>query len=159
MGENGMSGICGHRLCAARFGGALLTAVLVAGISGCTGGGGGEMEGQHKRATASGSVTFKGQPIPAGTVVFTNHESGIQSTCLIDDGTYESESGEGPVNGKNTVNVIGLEAEGGKPQWSGVWKEDVQIDGETFEKSFEVKEEQVKPYKDLGADEEGALYE
>jgi len=151
-----MSGICGHRWPGARCAGALLTAILVAG---CTGGGGGEMAGNHQRANASGNVTFKGQPIPAGTVVFTNHESGIQATCLIDEGTFESETGAGPVYGKNTVNVIGLEAEGGKPQWSGVWKEEVTIDGETFEKNFEVKEDQVQPYKDTGMDEEGPLYE
>lgn len=141
-------------------GGVLLTAALVAGLSGCTGGGAGELAGNHQRASASGSVKFKGQPIPAGTVVFTNLETGIQSVCPIDDGSYENESGDGPVQGKNTVNIAGLEAEGGKPQWGGVWSKDVQIDGDTFTQDFDILESEVQPYKDLGgAEEEAPLYE
>jgi len=158
IGDNGMIGRCGHRTWEARCGGALVTAALIAGLSGCAGGDAGEMASDHQRATASGSVTFKGQPIPAGTVVFTSIDTGIQSVCPIDEGTYESESGDGPIYGKNTINVIGLEAEGGKAQWSGVWKHDVQIDGETFEQNLEVKEDEVKPYKDIGQDEEAPLY-
>lgn len=152
-----MSGSCRYRSCEIRRAGALLTAVLLAGFSGCNVEKG-EMAGEYQRAEASGSVKFKGQPIPAGTVVFTNLTNGIQSTCPIDDGTYESESGDGPTYGKNTVNVIGLEAEGGKAQWSGVWSREVQIDAETFQQDFEVKEDEVKPYKDIGMDEEAPLY-
>jgi hypothetical protein len=154
-----MSGICGHRWHGARCCGLLLTAVIVAGLTGCAGGDAGELAEDHQRATASGAVKFKGQPIPAGSVVFTNHETGIQSTCPISEGAYESESGAGPVYGKNTVNIVGLESEGGKHQWSGKWSRDVTIDAETFQQDFEVKEEEVQPYKDIGMDEEAPLYE
>ena len=56
----------------------------------------------------------------------------------------------------------GLESEGGKPQWSGVWSQQVEVTGETFEQTFDVKETEVKPYKPLlkegEADEDAPLY-
>lgn len=134
-----------------------LAVLAVVAISGC-GGEKGELSSEYQRAAASGSVKFKGQPIPAGTVVFTNVENGIQSTCPIDDGEYESASGDGPVYGKNTVNVIGLEAEGGKALWSGVYNRDVTISGDSFQQEFDVKEDEVQPFKDIGMDEEAPLY-
>lgn len=138
-------------------GGVWLAILCVAAISGC-GGDSGEMAGQFERASASGSVKFKGQPIPAGSVVFTNVENGIQSTCPIDGGKYKSVRGDGPVYGKNAVNVVGLEAEGGTPLWSGVYSRDVAIDADTFQQDFDVQEDEVKPFKDIGMDEEAPLY-
>jgi len=139
----------------------LAGACLLTVFSGC---GSDAAEGgkAQTRATASGTVTFKGQPIPAGSVTFTHLDSGVYSNCPIDDGTYESERNEGPVIGKNTVNIVGLESEGGKPQWSGVWSQQVDVAGEDFVLNLEVKEDEVKPYKSLlkegEADEDAPLY-
>jgi hypothetical protein len=156
--------MCGRFLRDGRIvsvGAILLGAAMLAGVSGCSSD---PAEGgkDNPRASASGSVTFNGQPIPAGSVTFTHLDSGTYSTCPIDDGTYENESGDGPLIGKNVVTVVGLEAAGGKPQWSGAWSKEVDIAGDTFEQNFEVQSDEVKPYKDLNqpgeVDEDAPLY-
>lgn len=129
-----------------------------AGLGGC-GGATGEGATDHPRASASGTVTFDGKPVPAGSVQFTHLDTGIYSNCPIDEGTYENESGQGPVIGKNTVTITGLDGENGKQLWSGAWSREVDVTGEAFEQNFEVKADEVQPYKDIGMDEEKPLYE
>jgi hypothetical protein len=140
----------------------LVAALCVPVISGCSGS---SAEGnvEQNRASASGKATFKGAPIPAGSVVFLHVDSGTYSNCPISDGSYESESGDGPVHGKNTVNIVGLEGENGKPLWSGVWSHEVTVEGDDFSQDFDVKAEEVKPYKEVRkpdeVNEDAPLYE
>jgi hypothetical protein len=66
----------------------------------------------------SGSVTFDGQPIPKGTVLFQPDESkgctGSAGIALIRDGKYDTaaEGGTGVVGGPHLVRIVGLD---GKP--------------------------------------------
>ena len=148
-----MSARCGRWHCAAIW---LGTSILMA-ATGC-GGDPGEGAKENPRASAYGSVKFDGNPIPSGSVVFTHPETGNQSVCPIEDGTYENESGDGPVIGKNMVNIIGMDGPDGKSLWSGTWSREVTIEGDSFEEEFEVKQDEVKPYKVTGMDEEAPLY-
>lgn len=135
----------------------ILGALVLAAACGC-GGAAGEGSVDNPRASASGTVTFDGKPIPSGSVQFTHLDTGIYSNCLIDGGTYKSERGAGPVIGRNTVTISGLDGVNGKPLWSGPWAREVQITGDSFEQNLEVKADEVKPYKDIGMDEENPLY-
>ncbi len=66
----------------------------------------------------SGSITFDGQPIPKGTVLFQPDESkgctGSAGIALIRDGKYDTaaEGGTGVVGGPHLVRIVGLD---GKP--------------------------------------------
>jgi hypothetical protein len=123
----------------------VLGACLLATFSGC---GQEPAEGgkDHPRASASGKVTFDGQPIPSGSVTFMHAESGTYANCPIEDGEYESESGDGPIIGKNTVTVVGVDGPNGTQLWGGAWSQQVDITGDTFEQSFDVKKSETKPY-------------
>jgi hypothetical protein len=82
-------------------------------LPGC--GGAPAEKGVKPRVEASGKVTFDGQPIPAGTVTFLNHESGNSAECPISDGVYECDSDAGPNPGRNTVMVVAKESETSNP--------------------------------------------
>lgn len=125
--------------------GCLILAGAISGLSGCGDAPAGSKERQ--RASASGKVTFDGQPIAAGGVGFQHSESGNSVSCLITNGTYESASGEGPFLGKNTVTVSGSDGPNGTPLWSGAWSREVEITGDTFAQDFDVKKSDTKPYK------------
>ncbi len=60
-----------------RFG---LVACLVAGILACS---------QSRRASVTGAVSYKGQPVKAGTVYFVYDEGGQYTADLMPDGTYQ----------------------------------------------------------------------
>ena len=66
----------------------------------------------------SGSVTFEGQPVPAGTVLFQPDESkgcsGPAGLATIHEGKYDTAGpgGKGVVGGAHLVRIIGLD---GKP--------------------------------------------
>jgi hypothetical protein len=51
--------------------------LFLAAVSGCS-----------NTAGVSGKVTYKGQPVPAGTVIFNAPEGGIFTFHLLADGTY-----------------------------------------------------------------------
>ena len=63
----------------------------------------------------SGSVTFQGQPVPAGTVMFqpdaSKGVSGPAGLAIIRDGKYDTsaEGGKGVVGGSHLVRIIGLD--------------------------------------------------
>lgn len=66
----------------------------------------------------AGTVTFKGEPVPAGTVLFQPDESqgctGPAGIAHIKDGKYDTaeEGGKGVVGGPHLVRITGLD---GKP--------------------------------------------
>ncbi|HET6573888.1 MAG TPA: hypothetical protein VFG68_09820 [Fimbriiglobus sp.] len=63
-------------------------------------------------AQVSGTVTFKGQPVPAGWISFTpDANKGTVRVCQIKDGVYDSskEGQPGVYPGKNLVKIAGFD--------------------------------------------------
>ena len=89
----------------------LMATILIVGLAGC-----GSNNGLNL-ATVRGTVTFKGEPIKNGTVMFEPDESkgttGPQAIGTItSDGSYilsSESSGDGAVVGMHKVGVLGLE--------------------------------------------------
>jgi hypothetical protein len=88
-----------------RIGSLIVTSTLVVGLLGC---GGSE---RH----VSGKVTFKGQPIPAGTVYIqpdiSKGNSGVSGSAIIKDGHYNTASsgGQGAASGAVVITVEGID--------------------------------------------------
>jgi len=83
---------------------ALACAVLAAG---CTG-------GDLARYDVSGRVTYRGQPVPAGTIIFEPDDSkgneGPQGIAPIVQGRYDtSQGGKGTVGGPHRVTILGCD--------------------------------------------------
>lgn len=90
-----------------RFGGLALVAA-VGLVIGCG-------EAGPDRYDVSGKVTFQGQPVPAGQIVFepdpTAGGRGPAGYAQIDDGQYSTRSsGKGPVAGPHIARITGLSA-------------------------------------------------
>tara|TARA_R110002111_G_scaffold258083_1_gene326814 strand:- start:45297 stop:45740 length:444 start_codon:yes stop_codon:yes gene_type:complete len=83
----------------------LLTATL---FSGC-----GPAESGPSRYSISGKVTYKGQPVPYGEVMFEPNgkkgNSGPAVIAVIEQGTYKTESNKGTVGGAMIVRISGLD--------------------------------------------------
>jgi len=125
---------------------AVVCATLVCTLPGCGGAAG---DGKATtRVNASGKVEIDGKPIPAGTVTFLHNETGNSAVCVIDDGEYESESGQGPNPGINTVMVDAKETEDGTSMWASSWKkQNVTVaDGADFTEDFKITGSEVKPF-------------
>lgn len=121
-----------------------LCLALVGAMSGC---GGGAADGHvTERVNVSGTVKFDGQPLPAGTVTFMNHQTGNMAICEIDDGEYENESGEGPNPGTNTVQIMGKESADGNPMWARPWTKEINVGDSDFEQDFEIQSSEVEPF-------------
>src|SRR5688572_24405376 len=63
-------------------------------------------------AQVSGTVTFKGEPVPAGWISFTpDADKGTVRVCQIKDGVYDSskEGQPGVYPGKNLVKIAGFD--------------------------------------------------
>src|SRR5262245_57089820 len=75
---------------------------------------------EQKRNRVSGKVTFNGQAIPYGEVLFTPDDSkknsGAQGIATIRDGQYDTSAagGKGYGGGPAVIRVTGLSGEGGK---------------------------------------------
>ncbi|MCC6494027.1 MAG: hypothetical protein IT424_13515 [Pirellulales bacterium] len=65
-----------------RRGGVALVAALACVVAGC----GRSPQADPKRAAVSGVVTFRGKPLPAGTISFESANSPMASSALIDAG-------------------------------------------------------------------------
>ena len=83
------------RCAARRAPAALALAAALAFLSGCSG-----------RPSVSGTVTFNGQPVDGGVIVFIPEgQGGKQASAPIVDGKFSISSGEGPTPGKNRVEI------------------------------------------------------
>ncbi len=84
----------------------MLTAALL--MAGCGGGDGPE------RYDLSGTVTFAGKPVPAGSIVFqpdtSKGNSGPQGVADIRDGKYDTSDGKGLIGGPHIVRITGFDA-------------------------------------------------
>lgn len=65
------------------------------------------------RYELSGSVTFDGNPVPAGQIVFepdsASGNSGVQGYAEIRDGKYDTRDGKGVIGGPHQVRVTGFD--------------------------------------------------
>ena len=75
-------------------------------------------KGGPARYDVSGTVTYQGQPVPIGSIVFepdsTKGNSGASGSAQIKDGKYDTreEDGTGTIGGPHLVRILGLD---GKP--------------------------------------------
>ena len=69
-----------HGACARGLAPVALLALLLSALSGC----------HNARGTLHGKVTFKGEAVPAGSVVFYGPGDQVASAGLLADGTYEA---------------------------------------------------------------------
>lgn len=103
MTINGFQNRCTH-LCAAVSFILFLTTL----ISGC-----GSAESGPTRYEVSGKVTYKGQPVPYGEIMFEpDSKKGNQGpavTAVIKEGQYKTEPGKGTVGGAMVVQIMGLD--------------------------------------------------
>ena len=78
----------------------LIPGLLLAALTGCGSSG-------PPRSSIAGSVTVSGQPLPAGRIIFTPiaPNSGPAVTARITAGQYQVAKADGPVVGKNRVEV------------------------------------------------------
>ncbi len=112
---------------------AVSTAVVF--LAGC----GGSDDGPP-RADVSGTVTFKGQPVPVGKIIFepdtSKGNSGPQAFADIKDGKYSTaESGKGTVGGPHVIRING---------WDGKPPNEVETLGTLLFVDFTVNEELPK---------------
>lgn len=118
---------------------------LFAVLEGCKPTGGGPPG--VPRENVSGTASFDGKPIPFGYIDFRNEQAKVVTTLQIKDGVFKSGSGDGPVEGMNTVIVAGHVAEGGMPLWSGPFKKEVEIKkGDNNGVDVSVDKGAVKPF-------------
>ena len=85
----------------------VLLVILLA--PGCGSGGG------PGRFAVSGKVTYRGQPVPAGSVAFepdaSRGGSGPGAVAQIKDGRYRTTGGKGPTAGPHRVRITGYDGE------------------------------------------------
>ncbi len=119
----------------------LSAAALVS--AGCGGGGGSDVE----RFRVSGTVTFKGEPIPAGTVTFepnvTKGNKGPFGYATITNGKFDTSSVKGTVGGPHFVRIEGTDGKvtPDKPQGSRLFnahRVEVDLPKSNSEQKFEV---------------------
>lgn len=121
---------------------AILIIVLGASASllGCSDGG-------IERHDLYGTVTYKGQPVPAGKVSFRPDRSkggtGPAGFGRIWDGEYDtSDTGKGPVAGPVEVMIEGaVSKEPMSAQMFPIYRTTIDVDGDTVEFNFEVPEQ------------------
>ena len=85
--------------------------MMVLVTSGC----GSSEDGGPVRYRVSGTVTFDGNPVPAGTIYFqpAPGNPGPQGFATIVDGEYDTaDSGKGTVGGAHSVRIEGADASG-----------------------------------------------
>lgn len=87
----------------------LIFALTFAG-SGC---GGGAAKDEYQRFRVSGTVTFKGQPVPVGTIYFepnvASGNKGPLGLATITGGSFDTTSGKGSVGGAHFVRIEGYD--------------------------------------------------
>lgn len=133
---------------------ATLSLVMTLLLAGC--GGGSSDKGGRARIPTSGKVEVDGQPAAAGIVTFLHPESGNTVICQIDDGFYESPSGDGAASGNNVVLVEVWEGPEGPPKYS-AWKKEVQVGDADFTEDFSISSSELQPYDASGRVAEDGL--
>ncbi len=118
-------------------------ALLAACVAGC----GGDSDAPS-RYDVSGEITFEGEPVVYGMVVFEDKNTGFKTACTIDDGYYESQSDKGHQGGNFTVTITGFADAGsagaeGQRLWNGAWTTEVELPAESTTMDFDVPKAEV----------------
>jgi hypothetical protein len=71
---------------------------------------------KQPRTSVSGKVTFDGQPLPAGQIVFEPAGAGRLGIAQISDGAYTMPAANGPTAGKYVVRITATRPTGRKAQ-------------------------------------------
>ncbi|MFN7891962.1 MAG: hypothetical protein ACK5OC_16840 [Pirellula sp.] len=106
-------------------------------------------ESGPKLYEVAGTVTFKGQPVPAGTVMFTPNQSkggkGPSGLASIKQGRYDTSSsdGSGVLGGPYIVQIIGLDGKPAEMSPEGIplfpdYTEAIDLPQQNSTKDFEV---------------------
>ena len=106
--------------------------------------------GDDGKFTVIGTVTYKGQPVPAGEIRFTPDKGNKGPIILvrIKDGKYETPKDKGIVGGAYQLRVSGYGAAGNSndptapdfgKQLFETYREDVEFPKEDFEHNIEIK--------------------
>jgi hypothetical protein len=77
------------------------------------------------RVGAAGKVDYDGKPLEAGTIGFTNKDTGNSMSAVITNGEFNLKAEEGPNPGENNVLVTGKEKADGPILWT--WNSKVDI--------------------------------
>jgi hypothetical protein len=104
-----------------RWGAATVAAVLIGAISGCN-----ETVDRPKTVPVQGKVTYKGEPVPKGTITFQPDQGQASVADIQPDGTFKLStfgSGDGAVPGHYKIWVIANTADpnkmpGSSPGWT-----------------------------------------
>jgi len=112
-------------------------------------GGCGKQSGGPQRYDVSGTVTYAGKPVPAGSVTFqpdkTKGNSGAAGFATIKDGKYDTKAGgQGVVGGPQVVKIAGFDgvAQPQLPNGAALFREysvSVDLPKEKTTKDFEIK--------------------
>lgn len=113
--------------------------------AGCGGNGANPKVAAKPKASADGKVTFDGNPVVAGTISFTNIETGNSGSGKITDGTYTVKVADGANPGQNAVVIIAKEKAGEDDKWQWAGKADVPAAG--YKGDFAITKKQIKPVR------------
>jgi hypothetical protein len=89
---------------------AVAIAVVLFAILGCN---------KEPRTAVSGTVTFDGQPLPAGQIVFEPTSAGRLGIAQISNGAYNMPATQGPTAGKYVVRITANRPSGRKTKTGG----------------------------------------
>ena len=98
----------------------------------------------------SGKVTFDGEPVPAGMVIFVKEKGNVRVACAIEDGYYETQDGKGHLGGKYSVQIDakdGVKTDvsfNGTPMWSSGWATEVDLSEASEKKDFDIPKSEVR---------------
>ena len=111
-----------------------LVAVVCLGSTGCG-------ESGPKRYRISGTVTYKGEPVPAGTVMFepdsSAGNSGAPGSAAIKDGKFDSaEDGAGFIGGPHRITIQAFDGKNPDPEYTPYGNP--IGDGDLYVKSFDL---------------------
>jgi hypothetical protein len=84
---------------------AIASTVVLLAILGCS---------KQDRTAVSGTVTFDGQPLPAGQIVFEPTSAGRLGIAQIANGSYSMPAAQGPTPGKYVVRITATRPSGHK---------------------------------------------
>ena len=102
-----LRGTVTHKLPPARgFRRCLLLAAAGAALLGAAGCG---SDGGPTRYDLSGKVTYNGQPVRAGYILFSPDTSGPGAQAGIKDGRYQTPAGQGTIGGPHVVTISGFD--------------------------------------------------
>ena len=103
-----------------------------------------------ERFAVWGKLTYEGEPIPSGMIIFHNKGTPYDTVCSIEDGYFESDDGKGHTGGTFSVSIDAYGSEydptGDEPERlvEGTYAKEVQMLAEGTELNLDFKEGDFK---------------